>query len=69
MSTNHSMGVHAIGDQSKTARDPVCRMEVDIDETILQESYGGRTYHFCSDDCADIFRASPESYVPGVARA
>lgn len=43
-------------------RDPVCGMtieEADAAETIDHE---GKTYYFCSKDCADTFREDPESY-------
>jgi Cu+-exporting ATPase len=54
---------------TKTARDPVCRLEIDLDDAASQETFAGRTYFFCSEDCAELFRENPEDYVPGTAKA
>jgi Cu+-exporting ATPase len=69
MSTNHDIGIRSLGETEETARDPVCKSEIDVDMAEGQESYAGRTYYFCSHECADLFRASPESYVPRIAQA
>lgn len=42
------------------AVDPVCRMKVDHPRATVE--HAGSTYVFCSDACADRFRASPEAY-------
>lgn len=42
--------------------DPVCRMQVTVGEAVAVEVWEGRTYHFCSDDCAAAFRARPAEY-------
>ncbi len=44
------------------ATDPVCGMTVDRSKA-LTESYAGRTYYFCSEDCRARFREDPERYV------
>ncbi len=44
--------------------DPVCRMRVGTPK--VQIEHGGRLYAFCSDACADRFRAAPESFVAEV---
>jgi uncharacterized protein len=41
--------------------DPVCGMTVDPSKA-LTDSYQGRTYYFCSDDCRDSFRSDPERF-------
>jgi class 3 adenylate cyclase/YHS domain-containing protein len=42
--------------------DPVCRMTVAEGEWIGILSYGGRTFHFCSMECARRFSNDPERY-------
>lgn len=39
----------------RTARDPVCGMEVDPEETDYSVEHDGRTYHFCSESCKESF--------------
>ncbi|MHB1008220.1 MAG: YHS domain-containing protein [Propionibacteriaceae bacterium] len=43
-------------------RCPVCGMQVDPDSSP-SESYGGKTYHFCSDECLRTFQQEPQSYL------
>ena len=69
MSNHHPINFSSLGDAHDTARDPVCKAEVDIDGAFEEESYGGLVYYFCSDECAELFRMSPESYVPRIAQA
>ncbi len=69
MSTNHPTGIRSLTETTETTRDPVCKTEIEVDVAAPQASYAGRTYHFCSDECADLFRSSPESYVPRIAQA
>jgi YHS domain-containing protein len=69
MSTNGAIGLHAIHEGAKAARDPVCKMQVDLDEAATEVIYADRTYYFCSEDCAELFRVRPEDYVPGAAKA
>jgi YHS domain-containing protein len=68
MSTN-GIGLHAMHEGAKAARDPVCKMQVDLDEAATEVVYADRTYYFCSEDCAELFRMRPEDYVPGAAKA
>lgn len=44
------------------AKDPVCGMEIEESDAAETIDYQGRTYYFCSKDCADTFREDPESY-------
>lgn len=41
--------------------DPVCRMRVATPHVSIE--HGGRRYSFCSDACADRFRAEPDTFV------
>ena len=50
------------------ATDPVCGMKVSPDSGKPQQEYDGRVYHFCSQKCADKFRADPEHYLSGAHR-
>jgi P-type Cu+ transporter len=46
----------------KPFTDPVCGMKVGSDPG-KEVSYGGQTYHFCSQNCMAKFKADPEHYV------
>lgn len=43
--------------------DPVCRMKISPADAVANVEREGTTYYFCSQDCADSFRESPEDYV------
>jgi P-type Cu+ transporter len=43
--------------------DPVCHMKINKSDAVATEEHEGTTYYFCSQDCADSFRESPEDYV------
>ncbi len=43
--------------------DPVCQMKIKPSEAVASAERNGKTYYFCSQDCADAFRESPEDYV------
>jgi class 3 adenylate cyclase/YHS domain-containing protein len=45
-----------------SAVDPVCRMQIEPLEAAASVSHLGFTYHFCSHECARLFREAPESY-------
>jgi YHS domain-containing protein/uncharacterized membrane protein YraQ (UPF0718 family) len=44
------------------AKDPVCGMQVQVDQAPASATVEGRTYHFCSDHCADRFAAEPAKF-------
>jgi len=44
------------------AIDPVCRMRVATGKAVASILYQGETYHFCSQQCAELFREAPERY-------
>jgi YHS domain-containing protein len=50
------------GVQSELVIDPVCRMAVDPHGAAGTLAHDGRTYYFCSLECAARFAASPETY-------
>lgn len=43
--------------------DPVCNMKIRPSEAVATEQHGGKAYYFCSQDCADSFKESPEDYI------
>ena len=45
----------------ETTVDPVCGM--DAKESKYQETYGGKTYHFCSANCKKAFDKNPSKYI------
>lgn len=51
----HEHGSHEI-------RDPVCGMTVDPDRAAGTRSFGGRTFHLCSQSCLEKFDRDPASY-------
>jgi adenylate cyclase len=48
--------------------DPVCQMHVGSTEPAARIPYEGRTYVFCSVECASAFAAAPDAYLPERAR-
>ncbi len=49
-------------DSAASVRDPVCGMEIGPEAAADSAEYAGRTYYFCSPDCAARFKSDPESY-------
>ena len=43
--------------------DPVCQMKIRPADAVASIENGGTTYYFCSQDCADSFKESPEDYI------
>ena len=45
-------------------RDPVCGMELNVEETQSQPQaeYEGETFYFCSESCREQFDERPELY-------
>jgi YHS domain-containing protein len=48
-------------------RDPVCDLELMPGHEEAEVQYQGRTYHFCSRECRDLFVESPAEYVKAAA--
>lgn len=53
--------VHMTSDEQVT--DPVCGMKISKTDAVTTVEHDGQTYYFCSQDCADSFRESPEDYL------
>jgi len=51
--------------RTKTVKDPVCGMRVDPATADAHAGHAGRTYYFCSQNCADLFKAHPTRFVTG----
>jgi membrane fusion protein, copper/silver efflux system len=47
--------------KTSTAKDLVCRMDVDPQKAISVQ-YGGKVYYFCSEYCKRSFQSHPEKY-------
>ena len=45
--------------------DPVCGMDVERATAPFRHDHEGRTYYFCSEPCAQRFRADPPKYLAG----
>ncbi len=54
---------HSAGDGGVITRDPVCGMIVDPHAGKPMASYGGHTYHFCSEGCRTKFVTDPDQYL------
>jgi YHS domain-containing protein len=50
-------------------RDPVCGMELRPGQEGASITYQGRTYHFCSRECRDLFAKNPAEYLKTEAQA
>ena len=46
--------------------DPVCGMSIDPASAAGTAEHEGKTYHFCSHNCAESFRADPARYATAV---
>ncbi|TLY06480.1 MAG: YHS domain-containing protein [Thaumarchaeota archaeon] len=44
-----------------TARDPVCKMEVN-EKSAPSSNHGGQTYYFCCSSCKGAFEKNPTKY-------
>ena len=51
------------------AKDPVCGMSVDSRTARWTTEHAGKTYHFCSAQCAERFQKEPEKYLRAAAPA
>lgn len=49
-------------------RDPVCGLEVDPSEAPAKETFEGRTYFFCTENCRRKFVEAPERYIGASSR-
>lgn len=51
-----------MNDGATTVKDPVCGMSIDPRTAAASQEYNGKTYYFCSTDCAGNFAADPAKY-------
>lgn len=47
---------------ANAVKDPVCAMMIDPKSAAASQDYNGKTYYFCSDNCAKSFGADPAKY-------
>lgn len=52
-----------MAETEQVVTDPVCQMKILPSDAVASMEHDGKTYHFCSQDCADSFREAPEDYV------
>ncbi|MFC2968094.1 heavy metal translocating P-type ATPase [Acidimangrovimonas pyrenivorans] len=64
---HHSHHHHAAAQGGDSVTDPVCGMTVTPGPDTPSETFGGETFHFCSDKCHDTFKADPWFYASGNA--
>ncbi len=67
-STSMGSGMHMASHSAagaKTAKDPVCGMDVDIDKAAATSTYQGQTYYFCAPGCKKAFDQDPAKFVTG----
>ena len=50
------------GHSQKTAVDPVCGMEVELDSNSQSSLHMGRHYYFCAECCLSVFLKNPDKY-------
>jgi len=53
---------------AKTARDPVCGMEVEMSQAAATSVYQGQTYYFCAPGCKRAFEQNPAKYLGGAGQ-
>jgi len=49
--------------QMAAVLDPVCGMQVDLQDAAVSRERMGQTYYFCSQDCAQEFDRDPYRYL------
>ena len=50
------------GGTAMAVKDPVCGMEIEEADAVATAEHEGKTYYFCSQDCAEEFANDPASY-------
>ncbi len=48
---------------SDIRKDPVCGMNVSLENPPVSTVYKGQTYLFCSGDCKNMFEENPDKYI------
>jgi P-type Cu+ transporter len=62
----HDGHAHHHAGAAKTARDPVCGMNVNPETSKHRFEHEGTTYHFCCNGCRTKFEADPRKYLDKV---
>jgi YHS domain-containing protein len=52
-----------MADNQQLVIDPVCQMKITPSDAVATIEHEGTAYYFCSQDCADSFKESPEDYL------
>ena len=55
----HGRSTQTMADKVK---DPVCGMEIRVEDAAATEEHEGHTFYFCSADCHDTFVKDPHRY-------
>ncbi len=53
----------------KTAKDPVCGMDVDVNKPAATSVHQGQTYYFCAVGCKKAFDENPDKYLSAEGEA
>ncbi len=60
------MKIPLFGKKNEVAEDPVCHMQVSVDNPGGGTAeHGGATYYFCGPGCRVAFQKEPEAYLSG----
>ncbi len=60
---SHHDGKEASG-PARSAKDPVCGMEVTVGKNNPESRYQGREFYFCSEHCREAFERDPDRFLP-----
>ncbi len=63
--TDHNPAGNGPASGADTVTDPVCGMQVDPTAGKPRETWQGRQFHFCSENCHEKFKADPYFYASG----
>jgi len=55
--------------ETDMARDPVCGMEVQPEQSAGQSEHDGKTYYFCCQACKQRFDQDPRQYIDSQSTA
>ncbi|WP_199421614.1 heavy metal translocating P-type ATPase [Actinotalea solisilvae] len=65
---DHEGTEDSMSEKPQTVTDPVCGMSIEPASAAATAEHGGQTYHFCSQHCAESFRADPARYATAAER-
>jgi YHS domain-containing protein len=73
----HGHGTHTTGEHGRdtgqhapgawTVRDPVCGAEGPAGQAVATAEHEGKVYHFCSQQCREVFLRDPQRYASNTA--